>query len=196
MRMNRVHSRLWPVLGLVLWQGAVLATSLPRFGWDRLVSESDSILRARCVSSEAYRDPTTGIIWTRFHLAASETFKGAGGSEWTVTEPGGTVGGLSQIVPGTPRFDAGEEFIVFLYRTPLGKWRVRGGGQGSFQILAGKLEGRPQVRQALADVEILDSRPDSAAAQSPLPLSDLDAFVDMLRRSVRSLPASGQPQRR
>jgi hypothetical protein len=51
-----------------------------------------------------------------------------------VSEPGGTLNGVSLIVPGSTPYTVGEEVSVFLYRTPIGYLRTTNYGQGKFVI--------------------------------------------------------------
>ncbi|MEE9294382.1 MAG: hypothetical protein V3W34_05370 [Phycisphaerae bacterium] len=51
-------------------------------------------------------------------IQVDRTFKGAPAGVITVVEPGGTVAGLTQSWPGIPRFNLGEEAILFLQRMP------------------------------------------------------------------------------
>lgn len=164
---------------------SVLSSSVERFSWERLVTQSEVVFRGRCSASQAYLDPKTGIIWTRYEFQVSELFKGSPSPDWTVTEPGGMVTDMGHVVPGAPHFDVGNEVVLFLYRTELGRWRTRGLGQGHFQIYAPLPAGRPRVRQVLRGIELVEPSQDRIAGGVAAPIEgDLERFLEHLRRSV------------
>lgn len=83
-------------------------------------------------------------------MIISETWKGAGARRLVVSEPGGTVDGKSLAISGTPRLRAGEDVVLFLYRTPIGYWRTVGMGQGCYVVENGRIR-RNLFGIALAD---------------------------------------------
>jgi hypothetical protein len=62
--------------------------------------------------------------------------RGPRGAKVTVSEPGGSLDGVSMMTSGTLPFALGEDTVLFLYKTPIGYWRVVGGPQGKFTFSA------------------------------------------------------------
>ena len=60
--------------------------------------------------------------------------KGALPPQVTVRLPGGRVGHLTTAVDGTPKFNAGDEAVVFLERSRAGGFSVAGWVEGTFRI--------------------------------------------------------------
>ncbi|MDQ6663700.1 MAG: hypothetical protein M3Z23_04850 [Acidobacteriota bacterium] len=56
--------------------------------------------------------------------------KGLAVKSLIVSEPGGTVDGLTMVIPGTVQFPEGRDLLLFLYKTPIGYLRTVGGEQG------------------------------------------------------------------
>jgi hypothetical protein len=145
-------------------------------------------MRGQCVSSQSYRDLQTGIIWTRYQIQASEWYKGAGGSILTVTEPGGIVNGIGQWMPGACQFIVGEDIILFLFKTELGKWRVRGQGQGYFRIQQDASGSRLLVHQARSSAELVIPADSAREVESWIPtVFYLDAFLERLRQTLSAI---------
>ena len=92
----------------------------------------------------------------------------------TVTELGGVVGDLGMVVPGTARFDPGEQVVVFLKNVG-GKWRTAGLIQGKFSVVD---EGGKKI--VVTAVSMEDGR-------GKIPLSELLARVTEMEH-IRHLP--------
>ncbi len=88
--------------------------------------------RVRCVSAESRWE--NGSIWTVTTFDVVETMKGDLSPQVIVRVPGGRVGHLTASVDGTPKFNSGNEAIVFLQRSPAGGFSVAGWVEGSFHI--------------------------------------------------------------
>ena len=114
-----------------------------------LASAADAVVHGKVVragSDWAGGDPHSGQIYTRVTLRPLSWWKGSGPAEIVVLVAGGAVAGIGQLVPGSARFEPGEEVVVFLRRREpqslpgkepqvfdverwaLGKFSVAGGG--------------------------------------------------------------------
>jgi len=124
----------------VLWIAALLAavvapleaTTLARMSLDDLASSAGAVARVRCVARESHWD--RGEIWTFTRFAVIESWKGSLPTHITIRLLGGHVGDLTSIVPGVPRFDPGDEVVLFLETTRAGDFSVTGWAQGTFRI--------------------------------------------------------------
>lgn len=116
---------------LVLSVAAAGAT-LEKLSVEEMTAKSTAIVRAKAISSTA--GYTGSSIYTRTRFQVLERWKGPEASEVVVSEPGGTVDGVTQKYGGVPRFTPGQEVVLFLWTGPSGRTQVIGLSQGVFQV--------------------------------------------------------------
>ena len=82
-----------------------------------------------------------GWIETVTQLRVEEAIKGpvSSGDMITVTELGGTVGNISYVVPGSPRYESGEHLLLFLETNDRGEWVSKNMAVGKFAFSGGHL---------------------------------------------------------
>lgn len=113
---------------------------------DGLVQRSNLVLRGKVEGSESSWDDSGRRIFTRTRIRVKEllfTREGVRATVGSVVEvhcPGGAVGKIGQMVPGSPRFVLGEEVLLFLESTPQGWWTPVGLSLGKFSIRPGEQE--------------------------------------------------------
>ncbi len=76
------------------------------------------------------------MIWTFNEFDVLERFKGAPPDRIQVRVPGGHVGHLITTIEQTPRFEAGEESILFLENSAAGGYSITAWAEGTFRIAA------------------------------------------------------------
>ena len=136
------------VTGLLLVPDAG-ATMAPRLSFEELVARSERIVHGRCLRSWSAWDAPGRFIWTHTEIQLLDRLKGSAVTV-VVSELGGIVGGLGLAVEGVPRYQPGEEVVLFLYQTPIGYWRARGLEQGVYRVSgAGAQELKTRVRVLL-----------------------------------------------
>jgi len=86
------------------------------------------------VSAEARFSRDGRAIYTYVEVAVSERLKGRGEDTITVWVLGGEVGDVGMAVDGVPRFDSGEQVVLFLEEMVHGL-SVLGWEQGKFALL-------------------------------------------------------------
>ena len=103
-------------------------------------------------------------IVTDVEIQVTETLKGQPGSTVLVTQPGGRVGDIGQVVNGLASFTAGEEVVVFLERRgAAAPSACTGMAQGKYQVQRSADGSRAlAVPEATGDALLLD--PDTRAA--------------------------------
>jgi len=180
---------LWGVVGALCAAGLGQGTLTPRLSLEEMVERSERIVRGRCLRTWAAWDADRQFIWTHAEIQVADWLKGGREATLVVSEPGGVVGGLSMTIDGAPQYQPGEEVVAFLYRTPIGFWRLRGLGQGKFRIQA-DAAGRRLARPDLAGVALVDSngRPARQAAFDGL---GLEEFLHRVRGLVARQAAGG-----
>jgi len=151
------------VIGLILTAGVDLrAAVVPRYSLEELTQNSALIVHAKVRGSWVAWDERGLYLWTHYRLEPLETIKGAGGGEITVSEPGGTLNGVTMWISDVVQFDQDEEVVVFLYRNPLGYWRVRGFGQGKFTVVESK-DGGKTLHTNLGALQLVETGAATAA---------------------------------
>jgi hypothetical protein len=164
---------------------AASATMVPRLSLEEMVDRSELIVRGRSVRTWSAWDAKGQFIWTHNEIEVAETWKGGPGARVIVSEIGGTVGDDAMQVEGVPQYQAGEEVVLFLYRTPIGYWRARGMGQGKFRVAAGG-----KVRTQTGGAALIAP---TGAVHRGTDLGQLDgASLDQLRSLVRALIPGGR----
>jgi len=152
---------------ILLLTASLPATMTERLSLEQMVERSERIVAGRCVRAWPAWDANRTAIWTHYEVQVSDPLKGGAASTITVSEPGGTVDGVTMLIEGMPQYQVGDEVVVFLYRTPIGFWRTRGLGQGKFRVADGKVRGEgsgvvlvdpagPPVGEKLTDLRRID----------------------------------------
>jgi hypothetical protein len=126
-------------LGLAVFVCLLTAAVVPRFTAEDLMSRSEAIVQGKVMLSWTAWDPKHKYIWTHYAIAVTDTLRGTRTATLTLSEPGGSLDGVHQGSSGAMAYAVGEAAVLFLYRTPIGYWRVVGGPQGRFTVNA---EGR------------------------------------------------------
>lgn len=126
-------------------------------------------------------------IVTDVEIQVTESLKGQPGGTVLVTQPGGKVGDIGQVVHGLASFTQGEEVVVFLEKRGAKAFRVASMAQGKYQVRRAA-DGKsvmavPEPSEAL----LLDpaTRKPTASALQPLTLDALKAAV---RAALREKP--------
>jgi hypothetical protein len=101
----------------------------PRYTLEELAAHSEFIVHGRIAASRVAWDARHKYIWTHYDVAVIESIRG-GPAAIAVSEPGGSLDGVNQQFSGAVSYSAGEEVVLFLYRTPIGYLRTTGGLQG------------------------------------------------------------------
>jgi hypothetical protein len=126
----------WRASAIFLFPLLLSAGSLPQLTLEKLVSQSDTIAAGHVVRAWAAMDSENRFIWTHYEIKVGDVLKGQPQASVVICEPGGTLNGMSLLVPGSTPYIVGEEVSVFLYRTPIGYLRTTNYGQGKFVISA------------------------------------------------------------
>lgn len=143
------------LLPSILFLPAVCATTLARLSLDQLAAGSDAVARVRCAGAESRWE--NGSIWTVATLEVVETMKGNLPREIAVRLPGGRVGHLISAVEGTPKFNPGDDAVVFLERSPAGGFTVAGWVEGTFRISRDPRTGSETVTQDSSAFAVFDA---------------------------------------
>ena len=88
--------------------------------FDEKVENAASIVVGRCVAKESRWDDARRWILTYNKFEVEKAIKGFPVRELTVVTPGGTVGSIQQDAVGVPKFEIGDERVLFVRNTQAG----------------------------------------------------------------------------
>ncbi|MDP9190149.1 MAG: M57 family metalloprotease [Acidobacteriota bacterium] len=145
MRTTRI---LLPILLLLASAAQAVTYIVPE---DReMIQQSDDIVLATGVTSLVERN-AAGAIVTRYTLRIDEVLKGqrSAGGHLVLTERGGELEGRVTYIPGTPRYQPGQRYLVFTEANREGEPVTFGMGLGQFFLL----ERRGQTLSLRGEIE-------------------------------------------
>jgi hypothetical protein len=181
------------VLALALGAGPARASLVLALDLPTMVTRSDHVAVVDVASVKADWDAQHEQILTTIDLVVVESWKGsqAPGTHFTVVQPGGTVGDLTQVVHGMTHFVPGERSVVFL------------SGKVDHAHVVGMAQGKRLVRRDASSGRFVVHAPDKAGAtfirttpaSGTSPVFETRARpLEDLRTDVRNLAAkSGTP---
>jgi hypothetical protein len=178
--------RFWWVLVLMTALAAPSrATTVLRVPLEEMARGADLVVRAvvRDVRADAGVKDGGGFT-TRVTFEVRETLKGhATGPTLTIALPGGTDGQRMLHVPGMPRFDRGEEVVLFLERTRRG-WVPSGLTLGKYTVSREDATSPARVRRSVTGVRAV-VRQGGALRDAPTRDVQDDMTLDALRAAIR-----------
>ncbi len=147
----KIMSRLLTAVALVITTSSALAVTyiVPT---DRdLVKRSEAIVIATGIGSHS-EITAGGRVVTIATMALEEVLKGELGGRATIDliEPGGIAGDRATLITGSPRYEAGKHYLVFLRRTADG-WATYGFGLGKFEYVNQSFDQPILVRGGVAE---------------------------------------------
>lgn len=129
------------------------ATTLELLGMDGLIDKATQVVRGKVSDcAGVYRG---AMIYTQCTVAVSETLKGASSAQVRFAVPGGRVGRIRQSIGGSPEFQPGLDYVLFLWTSPSGFTQILGLSQGKFEV-RGSGTAQMAMREAISDVTMLD----------------------------------------
>ena len=91
------------------------ATSVLPVGLDQMVDNAAVAFEGTCTGNRTGRDPATNLVATFTTFAVHDVLKGEVGATYEIKQIGGSVpGGLTYKVDGVPKFQPGQDYVVFL----------------------------------------------------------------------------------
>jgi hypothetical protein len=98
----------------VAFSGTASASVMVEATVPELARKADVVARGKVMQSESRVSGDGMRISTVVTLQVSEAWKGTPGETVQIQVPGGSHGGIAQIVQGAPQFREGEDVVVFL----------------------------------------------------------------------------------
>ncbi len=131
--MHRLHCLRLLLAGSLFWiPGRAM---VPRYSLEDLVQQSNLIVQGTVMRHWTAWDPSHKYIWTHYQVVVTDAIRGFP-APVVVSEPEGSLEGVTQGGSDTVRYRDGERVLLFLFRTPIGYLRSTGGPQGKFKVSA------------------------------------------------------------
>lgn len=169
-------------IGLLLWAQVAMGSQAVRLELGKMTSAADAIVLGKVERVQSRWTGDRRMIVTEITVRVAERWKGGQATEVTLLQPGGVVDGIGQVISGMPRFEAGEEVVLFLESQGGGRFLVAGLAQGKYRVERSS-DGRAvfAVPAPLDGLELVGEGP----SLEPLPLERLRSKVrETLRRSA------------
>lgn len=179
---RRLHVLSLAALLVLAYGEAALATIavVPR---DReMVVESRAIVTGRVIGLSTGVDANTGVVYTYVRLQVSAVMKGMiSESEIVLKEMGGETLDRGTQIFGMPRFDAGQEVLLYLNTWPDGALRVHQGFLGKFNIIRDSSTGRALVeRQSEGENVVIMA----GSGENGINRTELGAYTQMVENLI------------
>jgi hypothetical protein len=165
---------------LLAWGTPVTASRLILRTLPELAAGADLVFIGRCEAVSPHWNEDHTLILTANQFRVTRVLKGAPGAAITLDELGGVVGGVGMDVSGVPRYSVGEELLLFVRRTELGRWETFGAGQGRFRVTR-DAQGRPWVQNDFYRAELAAMTPPERTGTG----APLDVFAARLQAAPR-----------
>ena len=171
---------------------ASATTVLPLY-LDEIVTTSTTAFEGTVLENRIERDATTGLPVTFTKFQVTDPIKGAVGSVHTIKQIGGEMadGGLNYSIKGVPKFEVGEEYVVFLagvsaqgFSSPIGL------SQGRFKVHKEGNEKRVANGRDFRDMATMPgAAPDALVERirnhdKPVRELELKEFKDLVKRKA------------
>lgn len=155
------------------------ATTQLRMDLPQLSQQSDAVVHGVVRRVESRWAGDGQRIVTDVEVEVVEPLKGQPGGTVLVTQPGGEVGDIGQVVHGLASFKTGEEVVIFLRKRGAKAFRLSGEAQGKYQVQRGEV-GKPVMAvPEPSEALLLDpvTRQPTTSTQKSRTLDDLKAAI-------------------
>lgn len=176
----------------LLTLAAILLPLVPLHAITYLVPQDrDLVRRAEAIAVVTAGEPHSAItadgrIVTLVPLTIGERIKGdISGGRVELVEPGGIVGERARIIPGSPIYEAGKSYLVFLQKNPQGEWSTYGFQLGQFELTL-DVAGTPIATRMGQDKEVFGFDETSGAPYVEKQ-RDAHGFLNFVRGEAREV---------
>ena len=184
-----MKQRIPAILFLFALSTLLPATTLVPMYLDDLTAASQTVVYGTVTAARTEWDSGHTVIYTIYTVQSSEYFKGNLGPSFELRLPGGERDGLVLSVAGVPRFQPGQEAVLFVWTGPDGNHQVTGFEQGAVTVNRDPSGGRVATRGIALGSAQAQQISVSATPPAKLTSRSLPELFDQIRASVaRSRP--------
>ena len=170
------------------------STVVVRLDVQELTAGAATVVHGRVLRSWVDWDQNRTAIWTHYEVQVDAVWKGDSQKTIRISEPGGELNGVRMTVPGAPRYEVGQEVVVFAAEVPNGYLRTHGWSQGRFLVEESPLSpSGKRVHTDLGDLVLTESSVKAGAPKAAAPALD-GRDLGEFRRLIESLVAGEQAQ--
>lgn len=184
------HAVRMVVLATLLGGLPVGATTMLRVDVSQMAQTSDTVVQGVVRRVQSRWSGDRRRIVTDVEIQVTEALKGQSGGTVLVTQPGGRVGDIGQVVSGLASFSEGEEVVVFLEKRGAAAFQLSGMAQGKYQVQrAGP--GAMAVPASTGDAVLIDpkTRQETVSDAKTVTLEELKAAVRAAVQAQQAAPA-------
>jgi hypothetical protein len=149
--------------------------TLERLTLSDMAVKSTLVVRGQVLSSNTAFN--RGLIFTHYQVQVTETLKGSASGTIDVAVPGGVANGVRQAVAGAPEFQAGDDYVFFLWTGKSGITQVLGLTQGLFRVTGTGAD--PTLARRASRELMLDQ-----ATHKPVQDTEMDMRLSQLRSAI------------
>ncbi|WP_223634652.1 hypothetical protein [Corallococcus sp. EGB] len=184
------HAVRMVVLATLLGGLPVGATTMLRTDVPQMAQTSDTVVQGvvRRVQSRWSGDKRR--IITDVEIQVTESLKGQPGGTVLVTQPGGRMGDIGQVVSGLASFSEGEEVVVFLEKRGAAAFQLSGMAQGKYEVRRTGPSAMA-VPSSTGDAVLIDpkTRQETVSNAQTMSLAELKATVRAVVQAQQAAPA-------
>jgi len=160
-----------------LQASATISRAMP---FDDKVDNASAIVLGKCIDQSSRWDAAGKWILTYSTFRIEKSIKGGPAQEITLVTPGGEVNGIHQETIGVPKFDIGDDQVVFVKNTRVGP-TVLYFEQGAYDVET--IRGDRVVKPAVTAAVLVDTQ--RGMAVTPEEPSTLREFEDRVRARIK-----------
>jgi hypothetical protein len=165
-------------LAVATQAGATISRAIP---FEDKVDNAASIILGKVTDQSTRWDAAHKWILTYSTFRIEKSMKGQPAQEITIVTPGGVVNGIHQETIGVPKFDVGDDHVVFVRNTHSGP-TVLYFDQGDYAVES--VRGDRIVRPAVSNAVLVDTQRGMAVA--PESVSTLRDFEERVHERMRA----------
>src|SRR5262245_5359115 len=148
---------------------------------DEMVVESRAIITGRVTGISVAEDANTQLVYTYIRLNVSSVLKGQiADREIILKKHGGEPRDHGTWICGTPKFELGQDVLLFLNSWPDGALRIHQGFLGKFDINRDPSSGRLFVERRMVDQNV------TIMAANGTNRSELDAYTALINDLMKA----------
>jgi hypothetical protein len=178
------------VLATLLGGLPVGATTMLRADLPQMAQTSDAVVQGVVRRVQSRWSGDNRRIVTDVEIEVTDALKGKTGSTVLLTQPGGRVGDIGQVVSGLATFTEGEEVVVFLEKYGAAAFQLSGMAQGKYQVQRSG-PGAMAVPASTGDAVLIDpaTRQETTPSAKTVSLAELKAAVREALQAPKAAPA-------
>ncbi|MCY1045449.1 hypothetical protein OV208_29310 [Corallococcus sp. bb12-1] len=168
------------------------ATTMLRADLPQMAQASDAVVQGVVRRVQSRWSGDNRRIVTDVEIEVTESLKGTSGGTVLVTQPGGRVGDIGQVVSGLATFSEGEEVVVFLEKKGASAFQLAGMAQGKYQVQRSDSKtGAMAVPAPTGDAVLIDpqTRQETESNAKPVTLAQLKSTIRAALQAQQVAPA-------